>query len=547
MVLERSGMMVELSKVVQGVNELLAVAAAHATPGLSSGVNTLPTTELSHLPWSTNLSTAGEMMNNEVGGGVGDSSRPRSPLDSAQLRQLAPLLDRLGRTLTDAAPHIAALADSLPRRDVPPINDSSITSPSQPTADEEADPFQLLAARTSHLQFGLGDTNAEETSVAVGPSRAQHGQDVVVHEETTSIMDPDLTDYINGMVNTTRNLGGARWGRNNSNRDTSTFVDQTGSASLLASYLASVGGNAAAIGGDGSADSNRFGVGTHSIGNGNPRVIRMGGGNGDIRGSGLGGGPGIDIHIHAIVTGPGMGAFGGLGGLPFDNLGIGGTAPTASRQTNHNRVVRVDTAAATGAAVASPTQNNDDADLFAELYSESPDPVNLHGENNSHGETVDRDCFDGSALGELFEDCLSIEEEVSCATDDDASNGKTDVDNSVATDTEISAADAEKTENNDIMDANDDSTDGSILALSDIESQGSIEFRQAASSTTDTNIGLVPSLTSFPLLQAEAVVDNDFVAPEPRRPSLGNRMFRRTLGRLTPASRRSSERGNRRG
>ena len=110
---------------------------------------------------------------------------------------------------------------------------------------------------------------------------------------------------------------------------------------------------------------------------------------------------------------------------------------------------------------------------------------------------MDRDCFDGSALGELFVDCLSIEEEVSCATD---------VDNSVATDTEISAADAEKTENNDIMDANDDSTDGSILALSDIESQGSIEFRQAASSTTDTNIGLVPSLTSFPLLLKRSLI-----------------------------------------
>jgi hypothetical protein len=40
-------------------------------------------------------------------------------LDRAQLQSLAPLMDRLGRALTDAAPHIAALADSVPEAQEP--------------------------------------------------------------------------------------------------------------------------------------------------------------------------------------------------------------------------------------------------------------------------------------------------------------------------------------------------------------------------------------------------------------------------------------------
>ncbi|KAL3769860.1 hypothetical protein ACHAWU_007066 [Discostella pseudostelligera] len=519
---ERSGMLVELSRVVQGVNDLLssaASAAAHSSP--ASGVDSL-STESPHLPWRTT--------NNGVEGGgtraaspsATISSNQHTRLDRAQLRQLAPLLDRLGRTLTDAAPHIAALADSLPHQPVRQSHYASVgidatsdnhlnaTVSSQSAADdEEADPFQLLAARASHLYFGIGDSNTEDNSQV-------HGQEDLVHEETRSIIDPDLTDFVNGMVNTTRNLGGVGSGRN-SQRDGSNG-DQTGS-SLLASYLASMGGTAGA----GFADTNRFAAGTHSIGNdNNPRVIRMGGG-----GSGSGGGPGIDIHIHAIVTGPGMGVFGGMGGFPFDNVGVGATTPTASPRNNqHNQFFH-----RASPAVASPTENNDDADLFSELYSESPDPVNLHGEDNSHGEEIDRDGFDGSDLGHLFEECLSIEEEASFDNDED--------DN----DDEDKAA-----ENKD--DANDDSINGSMLSLSEIESHGNTSEISPALTASASSVSLVPNVPPISVMQADVIGSNENLGvPALRRssPSLGNRLFRRTFGRLSLPSRRSSERDSRRG
>jgi hypothetical protein len=518
---ERSRMLIELSRVVQGVNDLLAsaaFAATHSSP--ASGVNDL-STESPHLPWLTNLSSSDDILNYEEEGGAISARRPpaTSPsnqhtrLDSAQLRQLAPLLDRLGRTLTDAAPHIAALADYMPHQPHPSSLSARVgfnATPgnvlTQSTAyDEEVDPFQQLAARASHLYFGIGDSSTHDGAQA-------HDEDEIVHEETTSIIDPDLTDFVNGMVNTTRNLGGVGSGRN-SNRDGSNG-DQTGS-SLLASYLASMGGGA----GGGFADTNRFGAGTHSIGNdNNPRVIRMGGG-----GSDLGGGPGIDIHIHAIVTGPGMGGFGGLGGFPFDNAGVGGTTPTASPRNNqHNQFFH-----RASSAAASPAENNDDADLFSELYSESPDPVNLHGEDNSHGEEIDRDGFDGSDLGHLFEECLSIEEEASYDTDEDDND------------------DEDKASENK-GDANDDSINGSMLSLSEIESHGSNTSEICPALTASaSSVSLVPHVPPIPVMQVDVIGSNeDLDVPALRlsSPSFGNRLFRRTFGRLSRPSRRSSER-----
>ncbi len=528
MISERSGMLFELSRVVQGVNELLS-ATAHGTPPARRGSNNI-FIESSHLPWCTNLPPSSEMLNND-GGEESEAISGRIPFAAnnthmtiPQLRQLAPLLDRLGRTLTDAAPHVAALADSLPQQTVPPSSNAGSgidVRTSNDLTDEEADHSQTLVGRASHLYFGIGDNNTEETTGIEAPF-CEHDR-VVVHEETTSIIDPDLTDYINGMVNTARTFGGTGSGRN-SNRD-STNTEQSGS-SLQASYLASMGG-----GGGGSADRNRFGARTHSIGNNSPRVMRMGGANGGTRGSGLGGGPGIDIHIHAIVTGPGMGGIGGLGGFPFDSFGVGNIMPTVLPRSNHNHLF----SAAAATAAASPTINNDDADLFSELYSESPDPVNLHGEDNSHAAEMGNDGFDVSAVSQIFEDCLSIDEEVSCDSDADINH---DLEIVASIDTEI--IDSQTVENNDMCD--DNSIDGSILALSEIESQGSITSQQASNSTASIT-SVDPTLTaSFPSLQVEDTgSDHNIDAPASQRssPSLRNRLSR-TLGRFSRTSRRSS-------
>jgi len=571
---EQSGMIVELGRVLDSVNELYHAAtssnsvAARTSQSIGEGLmnsntpsssrNDLgeTTSSASHLPWQTlsNRNTVewqrvppatsqrsyrdaianllGDNDEREDGSGEENPSAsrllqdPRDQFDAAQLRQLAPLIDRLGRTLTDAAPHVAALADSLSATSIvgasaaldaateaatSTINEAINSSAVAVQEDEVVeDHIQLLTAQASHLYFGIGDNeeaadNApmpasvddmmatsllpDSTSAAFNALSAsidrvvQEGEQAVamaeqvleenghiIEESTVPIIDPNLTDYINGMVNTTR--GSVPGERGRGIRDNG---DPVGS-SLLASYLSSMGG----LGTDAVNNANG------ANGNDGARVIRMGGGN-------TGRGPGIDIHIHAVVTGAGgqgLGELAGLGGL---STGSSGGVAT----TTNNTAPFVN-----NPPFGSTTTHDSDHDLFSELYSESPNPVDPHGDEATDIAGI-HNYNHGNDLGELFEECRSIEEE-----DSDEEEGESIV----------------------------DSDGSSILALSEIDSQ---------EATSPPRLSILQGSPQRSTTSSTIVADDRTPVSSPsarialRSPSLRSRLFRNTFGRLPGSSRRS--------
>jgi hypothetical protein len=543
---ERCAMLVELARITQGVNGLLqatALAASATTSSTSLSPNgsnsdyayttwTGRRSDSLHLPWRANLSTPG-------GPYTSESITPM--LDSDRLRQLAPLLDRLGRTLTDAAPHIAALADALPLAmpvEPQPIDvygSAAIAGEEDITANEantaralSEDEVQNLTARASHLYFGMGDNANNETPTATAIPESQssssspiadvlgllpnnaEGTFTVVEASPTDddilpdlvatmpSIDPDLTDYVNGMVNTTR--GGVGLGRN-SHRDNS--MDSLGS-SLLTSYLASMAGNT-----DGGNVGDTNGA----------RAILMGGGGGGNNGglgslSGGGGGvSGIDIHIHAIVTNAGMGGVGD----GFNTAGVlGPFSPVITPRNN------VRSSAISANATPQNHRNDDDADLFSELYSESPDPVNFHGDENARVNDQS-----GNDLECLFEECQSISEEDS---GDDSGDYKFSEDESEETKPAIkSKLDGDT---NILVDADsDDHIDVTLESLSGNESN---------ECTTPPPQSLASTEEAIALAQISSNGRSRNNTSNPRNSSsLGRRLFRQTFGRMSGSSRRS--------
>ena len=387
---------------------------------------------------------------------------PRNQLNAVQLRQLAPLIDRLGRTLTDAAPHIAALADALPRHPSPLPQ----ATPVPLRTDQVGNGSESFAARASRLYFGIDaeeDDDDEERVAESAISTTATTDAAVVEVETT--IDPDLTDFVNGMVNTTR--GG-------SSRDTNR---EPFSSSLLASYLSSLGaGGALAPGGGG--DNNDV-----------TRVVRVGGGDGGLFGAGGGGGsgPGIDIHIHAIVTGPGMTPVGGLGGL---GIGSGGTP--VNRSAN---VIAPVTATPEQHQSSGGGMDGDEIDLFSDLYSESPPPVNLHQSQSGNRESLDR----------IFEECRSIEEESDSSTYSAATQ---------PFDSKVAVA----------------NTDEDVESI--VEYETILDDSELANESNDTS-GHSSTI--------ETASSPNAASRRRSSSSFGSRMYRRTFGRLSGSSRRFSE------
>ncbi|KAL3917345.1 MAG: hypothetical protein SGILL_004756 [Bacillariaceae sp.] len=215
---------------------------------------------------------------------------PRPVYSQRELRHLATVVDRLGRTLTDAAPHVAALAASLPE-EIVPVSDqrddsASSTEPVTSTSEVSSAPLGGL--------LSLWSRERRRNSAAEHPRAAANA---------TPRVDPDHVDYASGLVNTTR--GEVRSGpRSRSSQDDV--------ANLLGAYLA-----AASLGGlggpsdDGNSDDAAAGLG---------QLLSRGAGNGGVGG-------GIDIHIHAVVTTGGPGGTGGTTiGLGGGGLGLGGGA-----------------------------------------------------------------------------------------------------------------------------------------------------------------------------------------------------------------------------
>eukprot|EP00934_Nitzschia_sp_Nitz4_P001590 Nitzschia sp. Nitz4//scaffold66_size103028//7778//10630//NITZ4_004488-RA/size103028-snap-gene-0.133-mRNA-1//-1//CDS//3329556320//1590//frame0 len=262
------------------------------------------------------------------------SAQPRAPRYNRQeMHNLATLLDRLGRTLTDAAPHVASLAASM---------------------DDEAQPEASNTMTPSERLFSTLSRNPDE---------------VLSETADATTVDPDHIDYVSGLVNTTR--GEVRSGpRSRSSNDDVT--------NLLGAYLA-----AASLGGLGMSDGDDDGTGIGGLG----QLLRGAG----ATGSGPGG---IDIHIHAVVTSPG-GSPGGVGLTALGSPSSGGgifSSRSATRRSGATASILRNGRGASGSSnnnSASPvpsrstTFDDDDIGLFSELYSETPASVDPNGSPRS--------------------------------------------------------------------------------------------------------------------------------------------------------------------
>jgi hypothetical protein len=327
--------------------------------------------------------------------------------------------------------------------------------------------------------------------------------------------DPDLSDFINGMVNTTR-------GVNRNDRDSNRDPLVSG---LLSSYLSSQTGLGLGAGPDASTDAD------NALG----RLIRMGGGGGATGGAGAAGGPGIDIHIHAVVTGPGMNNIGALGGL-----GMGTTAtPLLSILRNGNSsttsLVTNTAGGSTPQIAGDQAMNEDDMDLFSELYSESPTPLNMHGP----AVTTYEDEAVYHELNQVFEECHSIDEE-SCSgnvlevssSDMNAHTAFVDDDATDSPPIDPDAFEVKSSADTPII-ANDDEPNnnpGTLHAITSLPSNNSIAQNSNGSIHTISEIDSASSSPSPTPSHREIVTS----------PSFTNRLYRRTFGRLSGSNSRHS-------
>lgn len=368
---DREALLPELFRAVTIVNSLLS----DVVQGTASSVTIPPVESHDDLPWlrevdpiipSANSSSregdkkTGESSDSNEHHGADERAESATgpTYTRSQLQSLAPLLDRLGRTLTDAAPHIASLAESLPDN----VGESSVDSDNEeipddlPNLEGDMPPLGGLLSVWNRERRRQNLTNEESNS-----------------ELPSNAVDPDHVDYASGVVNTTR--GEVRTGPRSRPQNDDV-------ASLLGAYLA-----AASLGGGSGSDNNDDEDGGAPAGLG--RLLRE-------RGSGgTGGSGGIDIHIHAVVTAPGGGGGGGLGlttlGGPIPAVtgggGRGGTR-TLFTPSTRDRSTRVPSSILRSSrhsptpyhsTNSSGSDDIEDAGLFSELYSETPEPVNPNG------------------------------------------------------------------------------------------------------------------------------------------------------------------------
>merc|ERR1712238_478766 len=322
-------------------------------------------------------------------------------LSKRRLEALAPLLDRLGRVLTDAAPHVAALAENLPSKLRENENSEKVKSNIEEVNnyDEEVDRKKDIEedsekdfeedSEKDHEEDSEKDNEQdnEENSEgnrslrpswvnnndesALTPLLSNDAENSIDCEESIEGDEgnPDHIDFVNGFINVSshdpRRIRGS-----SAEGPLNVGDNNTSLGSSLLSYLAS--GNAG--NNDGTIED-----GSEQEG---PRVLRLtrgsggggGGGGGNGIGSGTNNGGGIDIHIHAIVTGPGGGGA-GLGGIS-DLAGIlNGTATPISMPSPAPTPIQSVSLLPSGEAEQrSPVtpEDEDDLGLFSDLYSVTP-------------------------------------------------------------------------------------------------------------------------------------------------------------------------------
>eukprot|EP00549_Striatella_unipunctata_P011121 CAMPEP_0118694244 /NCGR_PEP_ID=MMETSP0800-20121206/12392_1 /TAXON_ID=210618 ORGANISM="Striatella unipunctata, Strain CCMP2910" /NCGR_SAMPLE_ID=MMETSP0800 /ASSEMBLY_ACC=CAM_ASM_000638 /LENGTH=737 /DNA_ID=CAMNT_0006592641 /DNA_START=360 /DNA_END=2574 /DNA_ORIENTATION=+ len=322
---ERRRLLPELRRVMTSVNEILSSSLPNEH---ESG---LPD---SRSPWLLDF---------------GSDADPVNPEHRPQLETLAPLLDRLGRTLTDAAPHVASLASSLRAEEEKQRQSAAVRSSQESSAGQSSGYYSFLMSDDRTNPVENNDSGGLQFSFGTRPELQPN--------------DPDFVDFVNGMINTSRDE------RPRSARR------EDATSRLLGAYLAAsgLGGLASASGSanTGSDNDDEDSTGMPGLG----RLVRVGGTNNP--------GNGIDIHIHAIVTGPGMPTV-GLGGL--------GLEPTVIRRDNSDHGTALNSQ-----PVVRPVglDDNGDEDLFSDLYSENPTPLNLQ---DAEIEIRDDDSFSGEPV-----------------------------------------------------------------------------------------------------------------------------------------------------
>ena len=451
---DRSALLPELQRALELLQQRVATVSAsgETTSARSTMSRTVTTSRMNHLPWltgnGTNASDTTTLVTHHSNtiepepASVNPSRRLPPGLSREQKRKeletLASLLDRLGRVLIDTAPHVLALSDSIDQDDDEDDNNESQTE------DADVDETELHDARPATNTLGgllsllNRDRRVGRGSVASGSnvalpsvvgdveistvaSSSTTTTDVVVHptEPSTEVasnvvcpddddeveeilhnnaggleyMDPDFRDYATGLINTShgdvRSTNASGNGSSSGSRRGSSSDD--GTTSLLGAYLAAMSlGGIASI-----STSDR----EDGVGGGLGRLLRD-------RGTGSGG---IDIHIHAVVTAPGLdgaigfaaltGGGGTGGGAAFPvatpvndpgtpangaNGGMGSMFPgSTSLRRGGSRRFRSTTTRTVDVAIneqpivgETNTFDEDELDLFADLYSETPDPVN---------------------------------------------------------------------------------------------------------------------------------------------------------------------------
>lgn len=316
-----------------------------------------------NLPWALCETDSKPKADDDDNHAIQPDSESRSNLrffDKQKLEALAPMLDRLGRVLIDAAPHVAAIAESLPDKKHGSESSSNNCDESygseiesRDSIPEQSDPESAtgLFPIQEESQPASSNDDADDTDDTddMPPLLRRENSDL---SDDSSEPNPDYVDFVNGFIHATRNDGSTRAG---SVRRGGQNEGSLGS-SLFSALLAS--GNSDA--GDDDDDSRNGG------GRSGPRLLRVGGGGG-------GGGGGIDIHIHAIVTGGGGG--GGIAGIGLDGLG-GLLGPPPSAIALNNPSTSAESRSAEGNVLINPipSADEDDLGLFSDLYTDNPQP-----------------------------------------------------------------------------------------------------------------------------------------------------------------------------
>jgi Ubiquitin family len=275
-------------------------------------------------------------------------SRPVEPAVATyqQWQAVAPLLDRLGRAMVDAAPHALALAQTMQEQaKVQPPAAAPVEDAVESARNGTLGGFLSLLSRASPETSVSSSNMVATTTTGSTDSILAEPSD----ERSVDEIDPDFTDFGSGVVNTSR--GVARSAPRRSERASTTDELSNALGAYLA--LASLSGALSRVSNDNDDDDDTDNSPAVNL----ARLMRSGGTNG-----------GIDIHIHAIVAAPGTTT---TNNNAWANILLAAPRTTSSSSSS--------SATTTDTSPAAPTASDlwDENGLFDELYSETPAPLNL--------------------------------------------------------------------------------------------------------------------------------------------------------------------------